>query len=294
MKKLMQLVLLVFSVVIMAASCFAATPSLIDGASLLKTSADKTAVTQALQSVETKYKVRCAAVTVRDKNATNLNALARNYLDKQYKDGANGNMVLMVNMATGKWQITMDKKMSERINTSYGINHMGNIVVKNLSAKKYKDAFVGYARYADDLLAYYNKNHKPQTAAVSTPATNSANKAAAPAAKKEEKGSNMPMAAGGGVLAGILGAFGYGSSLKKSMSNVNEARGAVEYLKDGSFEVTESDDTFMYFTYARVPKAKAQEQEPDNDDDDVIEFDDSDDDGNSAGGSFDIGDDDDD
>lgn len=270
MKKLFQLVLMLCSLFIMTASAFAA-ESLIDSANLLSAQ-DKVTVRNALRQVETDYGVRTAVITVRDSKITDLGKYANTVLDRNYTNGRNGNMLLIVNMATKKWYISTDKNMGQKITPEYGVKQLGNNVATGLKNAKYKDAFVTYARSAADQLAYYKANGKPR------PAPKTAT-TAAPAAKKE-KGSNAPMAAGGGVLAGILAAMGYGSSLKSSMSNVNSATRADQYMKPGSFKLSEKDDTFMYFTYTRVKKAKPQENRVDDADDA------SDDDHDGAGGGF--------
>lgn len=274
MKRILQLVLMLCTLFIMTASAFAA-ESLIDNARLLNAQ-ERTAVQSALRQVESAYGVRAAVVTFKDSKVTDIGKYANTFLDRNYTNGTNGNMVLMINMATRKWYIATDKKMSQRISPDYGIKLIGNNTAIGLKNAKYKDAFTTYARTTSDMLAYYKQNGKAKEA----PKT-----AAAPA--KKEKGSNAPMAAGGGILAGILGAMGYGSSLKKSMSNIASATRADQYMVPGSFKLNEKDDTFMYFTYTRVPKNKHR----DDDDDDHFEnvddsMDSSDDDHDGAGGGF--------
>ena len=254
MKKLMQLLVLVCSLFIMTASAFAM-DSLVDNAKLLSAQ-DKTAVMNTIRQIESAYGVRTAVVTIRDSKISDVGAYANQVLDRNYKDGRNGNMLLLVNMANRKWYISTDRAMSQKINSNYGVPTIGNNVAANLKVSKYKDAFINYAKSAGEQLAYYKQNGKSKMAAT----TNTT----APAVKKpvpqKEKGSNTPMAAGGGILAGILGALGYGSSLKSSMSNVAAATRADRYMKEGSFNFTERDDTFLYFTYTRVKKAKPQQQ----------------------------------
>jgi len=269
MKRLFQLVLMLCSLFIMTVSAFAA-ESVIDSARLLTTQ-DRIAVQEAIRQVENTYGVRTAVITMRDSKVDNIGQYANTVLDRNYKNGRNGNMLLIVNMANRKWYIATDKNMSQKITPEYGVKQLGNNVAIGLKNGKYKDAFITYVRSAGDQLAYYKQNGKAKEAPKNTAA-------AAPA--KKEKGSNTPMAGGGALLAGILGAMGYGTSLKSSMSNVASATRADQYMKPGSFQLSERDDTFMYFTYTRVKKAKPQQnhvREEDNA---------SDDEHDGAGGGF--------
>lgn len=273
MKKLVQLVIMLCSMFIMTVSAFAA-ESLIDNARLLNAQ-DRIAVQNALRQVENTYGVRAAVVTIKDNRiGDDIGQYANVVLDKNYTNGRNGNMVLVVNMANRKWYISTDKNMGKKITKEYGVRHLGNQTAARLKNGNYKDAFVTYAKVAGEELAYYKQNGRAMTAPKGT--------TTAP----KKKGSNLPMAGGGALLAGILGALGYGSSLKKSMSNVAFATRADQYMKDGSFNLKEKDDTFMYITVTRTPKSKPEDRR-DNEDNYVNDdYDASDDDHDGAGGDF--------
>lgn len=279
----MQLIVLVCSLFIMTASCFAAA-TVIDSANLLSAS-DRNTVTKSLNEVEKKYQVRAAFITLRDSKVTDLGKYANTVLDRNYRDGAKGNMLMIVNMANSKFYISTDNKMRAMISDSYGVKQIGNSVAANLKNKKYKDAILSYASQTDKQLAYYAQYRKPMEAPKAAAANTNA---AAPGAKKEKQ-RNTPMAAGGALILGAIAAYMYGSSLKASMSNVANATQANEYMKKGSFKMTEADDTFMYFTYARVKKAKAN-----NEASEPSHFDeaDSSSDADHGGGGGDFGDDD--
>lgn len=277
MKKIMQLIVMVCSLFIMTASCFAAA-SVVDNARLL-TNAEAQAVTKSINQLEKNYNVRAAFVTIKDSKVTDLGKYTNSILDKNYRDGKNGNMVMIINMATGKFYISTDNKMRTMISDSYGVKQIGNNVVPALKNKKYKDAILTYASQTEKQLAYYAANKKAMEA------PKAAAPVAAAAGQKKAKEPNIPMAGAGAVVLGGLAAYLYGNSLKASMSNVANATQANEYMKDGSFKITEADDTFMYFTYARVPKAKAKAAAEDVED--HFTDDSTDDDHGGGGGSFD-------
>lgn len=284
MKRIMQLVILVCSLFIMTVTAMAATSSVIDTAKLLSTT-DRAAVERSISQVEQKYGVRAAFVTIRDSKVTDLSKYANTVLDRNYRDGRNGNMVYVVNMATSKFYVADDNKMRQRISDSYGIKQVANSVAANLKDKNYKAAVLSYASQLDKQLSYYQTNGRAMTAPATAPTTA---KATAPAPKKEKE-HNIPMAAGGAILAGGLGAFTYGGSLKSSMSNVHNASRADQYMKPGSFKLSEKDDTFMFITYTRTPKPKRNDKDDDGGRN-FVEESGGDDDHGGAGGSF--GDDD--
>ena len=265
MKRLVQLIVLLCSLFIMTVSAFAA-ESLIDNARLLNAQ-DKIAVQNALRQVENAYGIRAAVVTVKDSKITDVGKYANNVLDRNYTNGKNGNMVLVVNMANRKWYISSDKRLGKMV----GFKQLGTDVASELKGGKYKNAFLTYAKGAANHIEYYKKTGKAKELTKTV-----ARKAPA----KKEK--NIPVAAGGAVLVGVLGAVFYGNSLKNSMSNVSFATRADQYMKPGSFHLKEQEDNFLYFTYTRVKKARPQDDDRDND-----SFDDaSDDDHDGAGGSF--------
>jgi len=252
MKKLLQLVIMLVSLFVMSISAYAA-DSLIDNARLLNAQ-DRITVQKAIKQVEDTYGVRTAVVTIRDSKVTEIGKYANLVLDRNYRNGRNGNMVLVINIATRKWYISRDNNMGTKITQSYGAKLIDQAVLNQLKNANYKDAFIAYTKLAGEQLSYFKKYGKAMA-----PSQN-----VAPATAKQptkEKGHNIPMALGGGALVGAIAAFVYGGSLKASMSNVAFAARADPYMKPGSFQLTEEDDTFMYFTYTRVPKPKARREE---------------------------------
>lgn len=102
-------------------NALAANPSsLADGAQLLKGS-ERIAVMNEIGSVEKKYDVRLAIVTVASTNQVKIGDYANQILDSTYKDGKNGNMVLVLAMDTRDYYIATDKAMRQRITDKGGI-----------------------------------------------------------------------------------------------------------------------------------------------------------------------------
>lgn len=113
-KWLKETILVVAIVVLTTAGAAAAAPSLSDGAHLL-TPAEQAEVSAALQAVEQRYDVRIAVVTVTSTKGVQARDYAKQLLDRDYRDGKNGNMVLLLAMDRHDWYVATDKAMKERI-----------------------------------------------------------------------------------------------------------------------------------------------------------------------------------
>jgi flagellar basal body-associated protein FliL len=96
-KWLKETILAIVVVVLTTAGAAAAAPSLSDGAHLL-TPAEQAEVTAVLQYTEARYGVRVAVVTVASTKGVKAGTYANQLLDRDYKDGQNGNMVLLLAM----------------------------------------------------------------------------------------------------------------------------------------------------------------------------------------------------
>ena len=104
----------------------AANPSsLADGAQLLKGS-ERIAVLNEIGNVEKKYGVRLAVVTVASTKQVKIGDYANQILDSTYKDGKNGNMVLVLAMDTRDYYIATDKTMRQRITDKAAYRHWKN------------------------------------------------------------------------------------------------------------------------------------------------------------------------
>ena len=117
-------------------NALAANPSsLADGAQLLKGS-ERIAVMNEIGSVEKKYDVRLAIVTVASTNQVKIGDYANQILDSTYKDGKNGNMVLVLAMDTRDYYIATDKAMRQRITDKGGIPALEEQFLPLLKEKK--------------------------------------------------------------------------------------------------------------------------------------------------------------
>ena len=122
-KWLKETILAIVVVVLTTAGAAAAAPSLSDGAHLL-TPAEQAEVTAVLQYTEARYGVRVAVVTVASTKGVKAGTYANQLLDRDYKDGQNGNMVLLLAMDRHDWYVATDKAMKEKISNKKGIPYL--------------------------------------------------------------------------------------------------------------------------------------------------------------------------
>ncbi|MCI7600168.1 MAG: TPM domain-containing protein, partial [Megasphaera sp.] len=206
----------------------AANPSsLADGAQLLKGS-ERIAVLNEIGSIEKKYGVRLAVVTVKTTNNVKIGDYANQLLDSTYKDGKNGNMVLA--MDTRDYYVATDKAMRQRISDKGSLPVLEEKFLPLLKEKKYADAFKAYALESGELLAYYEANGK--------------------AYDPHDPFSLTALAIA--LVLGIGGGFLIRRYLISTMSNVAPALAAAAYLDEDSFDLTEKEDTFLFMNVSRV------------------------------------------
>ncbi len=205
-----------------------------DSAGVL-TPVQKTKITQQFQQIYKSHQVRIAFVTLDKEMNVKAGQFANGLLDKIYNDGAKGNMVFFVNTKTRDWYIATDKKAKAMITDDYGITTLGKKIVPSLKKDDYSAACEKLAGSTGEFLTYYEKNGKPMT----------------------KESTSVALLGICSLIAGGLGAFGYGKHLKGTMSNVTPAAEASYYMVKDSFGLENSMDTFLYTTFSRVPKSKS-------------------------------------
>jgi len=207
LKRILQFVIMTCALLIMCVGASAKTNSMIDQAHIL-TAQQRTQLAQQLDAMEKKHSIRFAIITVKSIKGDDLAKYCNNVLDKNFTEGKNGNMLLLLDMQKKNWHISTDKKMEKMLPNNTGIQILKNEMVPLLKKSSFSPAFISYTKKADELITYYEKNGKPYGA-----------KTAAPEPKKEEKkGGFNVMAFLGALLFGGGAAYIRGGSLKASMS----------------------------------------------------------------------------
>ena len=232
MKKIFYILTLLAALLITNVALAAS--SLVDNADLLSPRQERE-VLQVLEHLEKAHNVRVAVVTMPTIGNSSTAAFADKLVDDVYNNGANGNMVLLQVIDQRKWYISTDSKLKSITGSNDAVNYMSNAFVPYLSKGDYPNAYKVYASKANYLLAYYAQNGKP--------------------VKKEKPFPNEPA-----LVFALFGAFIFTKSVRKSlldsMSNVNAAVAADAYLDERSFELKDSNDTYMYSNVVAVPRPR--------------------------------------
>lgn len=208
-------------------------PSVVDEAGLL-TDAQRQELMSQIDQVERDHGVRIAVVTLKSLHGKQPGATADSILDRDYTDGARGNMILLLAMDSRDWYVSTDNAMRKRITDDGGFKHLSEAFLPKLKEKNYAKAFQTYVATADEMLGYYEEQGEPYDPASEF---------------------NMLALIIALVLAG-LAAIGVWQLLVRQLNNVMHAVAADTYLQRDSVEMTEQSDTYLYTSVTRTRKAK--------------------------------------
>lgn len=210
------------------------TGPVVDTAGLLtKEQAEK--LTAKIKAVEEKHQVKVGIYTLKDlPQGMSAGKLANNTLDQHYANGANGSIVFLIAMGSRDWYISTDNNMRQRIVDGVGIDGLKELFLEDLSAGQYADSFGAFVDGVDKYLAYYEETGEPYD----------------PTAEFNW------LAAVVAVLVAAVAGWGYRAYLISCMSNVAPAVEASAYLKEGSFNLAQSHDNYLYTTVTRRRKSK--------------------------------------
>ena len=204
----------------------------VDEADILTADEEK-ALDAKLAAVEQSHKVRILVGTMKDTGGAALGKVANNVVDQI--PGENGTIVLLLSMKERDWYISTDNKMRTRITDGKGVDYLAGEFLPDLKEGKYAAAFTAFAATTDEMLTYYEKEGEPYDPA-----------------------NAFNLMAFGIALACalILGGTIY-YVLYEYESNVRSAAEADAYLNQDSFQLTRSEDDFLYTTVTRRTKEKS-------------------------------------
>lgn len=245
MKKLLCILALLVLLVGMAVSASAASALVLDQADLLRPQEEKV-LQQSLDQVSQKYQVRLAVVTVKSTGNVKPGEFANVMLDKIKDSKLKGNMVLLLSMKDRDWYISTDNGMRKMITDKAGIKALSGKFLPALKKNNYPEAFGQYAKGADELLAYYQKEGKPYDPANAF--------------------NPLALAIAAAVSLGI--GFLVRRILIGQMNNVMPALEAGVYLDRDSFQLEENADNYLYMTVHRKPKKSRESAKADSTDED--------------------------
>lgn len=222
-------------ILLTASTSFAAAPSVVDDAGLLSKE-DVQKISQQIRQMESKYNVRIGVVTKKSIGGKNVGSFANHLVDTDYTGASGGAIVLLIVMDSRDWYISTDNSMRRVVTDEFGYERVANAMLPDLKEGHYASAFTAYADEVDAQLAFYQEKGRPMKAS-------------------DTYGGVL-------ILGSLLGAavitFIVRKVLIAQMSNVAPELTASAYLKDGSFHLDKSDDTFLYTNVKRVPRPKQQ------------------------------------
>ncbi len=241
MKKISSILTICFALFLaLAFSAFGAQAeaagAVYDNAKVLSTS-EVQALTAEIQRIEKKHNVRIGIVTQPSMQGRSIGQVANALLDQGYRGAPNGGIVLLVSVDPKKreYYMSTDNPMRAKITDDAGIQYIKDEMVPKLKENKYGEAFLKYTSAIEKELDYFAAEGKPF----------------------DPSAGFSIMAALIALVVGALGGYGVRETLISSMSNVTPAARASEYLTDGSFDLTESDDRFLFMNVTRTKKSKS-------------------------------------
>lgn len=212
----------------------AAPPSITDQVGLLG-ARDIETLNQKIRAVEQAHKVKIGVVFLKSVGGRDMVSASNEVLDKNFGNGMNGGIVLLVDMNQRKYEMSTDRRMLERITDNKGIPFLKEKFQPSLSAGNYAAAVNDFVDGVDELLIYYETN-------------------GAPYGSLAPEGFDPMAAALAVVIALFLGVM-IRSSLIGSMSNIRHAAQAIDYLKKNTVRLTENRNTFLFRDVKRRPKS---------------------------------------
>ena len=205
----------------------------IDEADILTDSEEKE-LDAKIATIEQSHKVRILVGTMKSTDGTPLGKIANNVVDQI--PGESGTIVLLLSMKERDWYISTDNKMRARITDGKGVEYLSGEFLPDLKEGKYAAAFTTFAATTDEMLTYYEKEGEPYDPA---------------------NAFNLMALGIALVCALILGGTIY-YVLYEYEGNVRSAAEADAYLNHDSFQLTRSEDDFLYTTVTRRDKPKKE------------------------------------
>ena len=228
MKKVISLSVIFILLFCFALPAFAQQPRLVDDAGLL-TDAEAQSLTEKLDTLSTQWSMDFVVVTTGSLEGKTATAYADDYFDYNgYGMGSDYSGILfLVSMEDRDWAIsTYGNAIS--VFTDYNQETIMDEVLPYLSDGYYYDAFDAFASQCDEICQY------------------------------AEEGDSFPFFMNLLIAVGIgfLVSFIATSVMKGKLKSVRAQAAASSYMKQGSLQVTESRDVFLYRTVSRTAKPK--------------------------------------
>lgn len=152
-------------------------------------------------------------------------------------DSAGSGVMLAISMAERDWGLVGFGSAQEAFST-YARERLGSLILDDLSDGEFYEAFSGYLSIADDYLKAA-ENGKPYTEQ-----------------HRYREGWRFPVIFGVSFLLSLGISVAVVMVWKKGMNTRVRQNGAMEYLKSGSFYLSNQSDLFLYHTVSRTKRPK--------------------------------------
>ncbi len=152
-------------------------------------------------------------------------------------DCADSGVMLAISMAARDWGLVGFGEAQGAF-TTYGRERMGELILDDLSDGEFYDAFARYVSMADDYLTAYGEG-KPYTED-----------------HHYGEGWRIPLIIGVSFLLSLTVSLIIVLTWKKSMNTRVRRDGALEYMREGSFRLSNRTDRFLYHTVSRTERQK--------------------------------------
>ena len=248
MKKIFWVILLALTVCAFSLNfVFAATPlRLVDDANLL-TPSERTKLLALLNEISERQEMDIVVVTVDSLGGKTPRAYADDYYDGSgYR--ADG-ILLLIAMDSRDYYISTSGYCITALSNSK-INSISNRFVGDLSSGKYASAFTTFAELCDDYISDTKSGGVSDRGDTTTP--NHSSGQSTTGASDFPLGQNILIS----LAVGFVIAFIATAVMRSKLKSVRPKSGAADYVKEGSFRLTRSNDFFLYRTVSRVAKPK--------------------------------------
>ena len=208
---------------------------LADSASLL-TEEEAGVLLAKLDSISERQQVDVVVVTADTLGGKTPQEYADDYFDYNgYGMGADRDgILLLVSMEDRDWYVST-RGFGITAVTDAGLEYMSNQFLGDLSAGNYLEAFLTFAEQCDQFIAQ---------AKLGTPYD---------AAHAPKEPFPWLLCIGISAAIGIIAALIITGMMKSQLKSVQGSRSAGSYIKEGSLDVTEQSDIYLYSHISRIP-----------------------------------------
>lgn len=223
MRKIYALLVVFVLVAVLATGVNATAPAVVDRADLLTAQEEET-LRVCLEEKAWQLQMDVVVLTVDTLEGKSAQAYADDYYD--YNGYSPDGILLLVSMGQREWYISTCGEAMLKI-TNAEVQSIGDRFVSYLSNAEYLDAFLTYA----DSVSLYAKEDAGYTANI----------------------TGWLICIGVGIVAGLIVVL----IMKRQLKSVRPQNAAASYVVPGSFDLTHSNELYLFRNVSRVEKSSS-------------------------------------